>query len=115
VLRFLSLGKNNLTGSIPDSWASLVANAQEVDLSSNRLWGSLGSPWVNASTLRDGANNWTLNAVRLRYGSASIASRAAVSCASVDPQAWLAPCRAFAPGLTHFEQYHVMRVRFFYH
>jgi hypothetical protein len=64
VLRALSLGKNNLTGSIPDSWASLVANAQQVDLSSNRLWRSLGISWVNNT--RNPNNTWSLSSVKLR-------------------------------------------------
>jgi hypothetical protein len=63
-LRYLLLANNSITGDIPDSWASLVANAQQVDLSSNRLWRSLGISWVNNT--RNPNNTWSLSSVKLR-------------------------------------------------
>jgi len=62
MLKGIILGNNSLTGTIPDSWASLAANAVALDLSYNRLWGSLGPSWANAT----GNASITLNFTRLR-------------------------------------------------
>jgi hypothetical protein len=61
-IRTLNVSSNQLTGEIPDSWASLVASAAAVDLSSNKLWGSLGSSWFN--TTRAAWAAWPLTSVR---------------------------------------------------
>lgn len=63
-LRYLLMANNSLTGDIPDSWSSLVANAQEVDLSVNQLWGSIGISWANNT--RNSSNTWSLRAFQLR-------------------------------------------------
>lgn len=49
---------------IPDAWVSLVANSRFVDLSGNRLWGYLASPWYNVT--KQMPNTWNLTSVMLR-------------------------------------------------
>eukprot|EP00775_Hariotina_reticulata_P011533 gene11533-11676_t len=41
----LRLSNNLLTGTIPNSWASLVYNSVKVDVTNNKLNGSLGAGW----------------------------------------------------------------------
>lgn len=61
-LRVINISNNQLVGSIPASWAPLVLNAATVDVSDNKLWGSLGPEWFNVT--RAAWATWPLQAVR---------------------------------------------------
>jgi hypothetical protein len=63
----LRLSNNLLTGTLPDSWASLVYSSIKVDLTSNKLNGSLGSEW-NSTFTSSAAINGSMKTLEFKTG-----------------------------------------------
>ena len=52
-LHKLDLGKNNLFGTLPDSWGALVKSVVQLSLHDNSLTGTIPASWGDAANLRE--------------------------------------------------------------